>query len=77
MHTVSVADAKAHLSEILNEVLAGEEVVITRRGQPIARIEAIKKKLKPIPNMKKFRAKFPRAKISSFQVLQQLREEGY
>ena len=38
MHTVSVAKAKAHLSEILAEVEAGEEVIITRRGKPVARI---------------------------------------
>ena len=36
MNTVSVAEAKAHLSELLNQVEAGEEIVITRRGQPIA-----------------------------------------
>jgi prevent-host-death family protein len=77
MHTVSVADAKAHLSEILNEVIAGEEVIITRRGQPIARIEAIKKQLAPVPCMKKFRCKFPKIKVSSTQLIRQLREEGY
>lgn len=40
MHTVSVAQAKAQLSALLDAVLAGEEVVITRRGQPIARLQA-------------------------------------
>ena len=38
MQTLSVADAKARLSALLTQVEAGEEVVITRRGVPIARI---------------------------------------
>lgn len=33
MQTVSVAEAKAHLSEILSKVEAGEELRITRRGR--------------------------------------------
>ncbi|KFB72605.1 MAG: prevent-host-death family protein [Candidatus Accumulibacter phosphatis] len=37
MSTVTVADAKARLSDLLAQVEAGEEVVITRRGQPVAR----------------------------------------
>ena len=32
----SVADARAHLSDILNDVQAGEQVQVTRRGQPVA-----------------------------------------
>lgn len=35
MRTVSVADAKAHLSELIDRVAAGERLVITRRGKPV------------------------------------------
>ncbi len=38
MKTASVAEAKSHLSELLATVEAGEELVITRRGKPIARV---------------------------------------
>jgi prevent-host-death family protein len=38
MHSVSVAQAKAHLSEILAKVAAGEELQITRRGRAVARL---------------------------------------
>lgn len=38
MKTANVAEAKAHFSALLAEVEAGEEVIITRRGKPIARI---------------------------------------
>lgn len=38
MQPVSVYDAKTHLSRLLAAVEAGEEVVITRNGQPVARL---------------------------------------
>jgi len=38
MHTVSVAQAKAHLSELLVRVESGEELQISRRGRAIARL---------------------------------------
>ena len=36
--SVSVYDAKTHLSRLLDAVEAGEEVVITRNGHPVARL---------------------------------------
>ena len=38
MRIVNVHQAKAQLSELLEAVLAGEEVVIARRNEPIARL---------------------------------------
>ena len=38
MLTVNLAHAKAHLSELLDKVEAGEEVVITRHGKPVAQM---------------------------------------
>lgn len=38
MDPVSVYDAKTHLSRLLDAVEAGEEVVITRNGRPVARL---------------------------------------
>jgi prevent-host-death family protein len=40
MKTASVAEAKAHLSELLGSVESGEEVLITRRGKPIGKLTA-------------------------------------
>lgn len=42
-HTVSVAEARARFSELLDAVEAGETVVITRRGEPIADLSAHRK----------------------------------
>lgn len=38
MNTASVYEAKTHLSRLLAAVEAGEEVVITRNGRPVARL---------------------------------------
>ena len=41
MITVSLADAKAHLSELVERAAAGEAVCITRRGKAVAQITAV------------------------------------
>ena len=38
MTSVSVHEAKTHLSRLIEKVLGGEEVVITRRNRIVARI---------------------------------------
>lgn len=38
MTTVSVHEAKTHLSRLIERVLAGEEVVIARNKQPVVRL---------------------------------------
>jgi prevent-host-death family protein len=46
--TISVAEAKARLSAILQAAEGGEEVLITRRGKPVVRLTAVEKQLKPM-----------------------------
>jgi len=38
VESYNVAQAKVHLSEILERVSEGEEILLTRRGEPIARL---------------------------------------
>ena len=38
MPTVNVHQAKTHLSRLLAQAEAGEEVVIARRGEPVVRL---------------------------------------
>jgi prevent-host-death family protein len=40
---VNLADAKAHLSELVDRVEAGDSIDITRRGKPVARLTAATK----------------------------------
>ncbi len=37
----SVAEAKTHLSELIDRALAGEEVVITRHGRPVVTLKPV------------------------------------
>lgn len=77
MRTVSLAEAKAKLSEIVDKVEAGEEIVITRRGRPVARITCTRKPLQPVKSLADLRAGLPKARRSSARLIRQLRDEGY
>lgn len=39
--TYNVAEAKAHLSRLIEQALAGDEVVLARAGRPLARLVPI------------------------------------
>jgi prevent-host-death family protein len=43
MHKVNIHEAKTHLSRLIDEVKAGEEVIITRNGKPVARLMPVQK----------------------------------
>lgn len=79
MKTVSLAHAKAHLSELLNGVEAGEAVVVTRHGKPVAQITPVQPAKKPIPfeELARIRESMPYQTVSSLEILRQLRDEGY
>ncbi len=42
---VSVHEAKTHLSRLLHEVELGEEVIIARNGEPIAKIVPLRRRV--------------------------------
>jgi prevent-host-death family protein len=41
MDTVNVHEAKTHLSRLLERVAGGEEIIIAKNGQPIAKLVAV------------------------------------
>jgi prevent-host-death family protein len=43
MVEVGVHEAKTHLSRLLTRVAAGEDVVITRSGRPVARLVPVER----------------------------------
>ncbi|HVT59702.1 MAG TPA: type II toxin-antitoxin system prevent-host-death family antitoxin [Thermoanaerobaculia bacterium] len=55
MKTVSITVLKAKLSEHLAHVKAGEEVIITERGLPIARIQPLPETARTARTAKKVR----------------------
>jgi prevent-host-death family protein len=48
MRNVNLAEAKAHLSKLVERAAAGETVRIMRRGKPVAQITGIKTRAKRI-----------------------------
>lgn len=42
MEQVSVHQAKTHLSRLLEQVHAGQEIVITKNGKPFARLSPLR-----------------------------------
>lgn len=54
MTTVTVHEAKTHLSRLLNRVLAGEEIVVARGKTPIAKLVP----LGPTPKAKRTPGRF-------------------
>ena len=76
MVTVNLAHAKAHLSELLDGVEAGEEVVITRRGRPIAHLSPVAARKRPLRPLAEFRASMPKWRRPSARLLREGRDEG-
>jgi prevent-host-death family protein len=70
------AEAKTHLSHLLDQVEAGGEVVITRRGLSIARISPVEKPGHPVKSLAGFRRTLPRWRKSSADLLRTMRVEG-
>lgn len=77
MSAVNLAVAKAQLSELLNKVEAGEEVVITRHGRPVARVVPATPVKQPVPleRLAELRKRLPARKGSSAKELRKLRDE--
>lgn len=46
MTEVNIHEAKTHLSKLLHRVMAGEEIIISKAGVPVARIVPIVHKVK-------------------------------
>lgn len=48
MDSINLADAKAHLSELIDRVEAGDSIAIIRRGKPVAKLTPLSKPCHPI-----------------------------
>lgn len=74
MLKVNVKEARNKLSSLLDKVETGEEVVITRRGNSIAKLVPIEKN-KQLPSLHEFRAKIRIKKGTLSQTVIKSREE--
>ncbi len=77
MQKVNVREARQNISRLLDAVEAGEKVIITRRGKPVAKLLVVDKEDVELrfPDRKEFRSQFPAATITSATLVRELRDE--
>ncbi len=64
--TISLRDANQQFAEIVRQVESGQTYIVTRRGEPVARIEPVSKKRKLTP-----------AQEAAWKRLKRIMEKGY
>ena len=74
--TVKVAEAKAHLSELLARVEQGEEIIISRGNDPIAVLSRIRKETSIEAVVAEIRAMRRQAKPVTQAEIREWRDEG-
>ena len=77
MADVSIAEAKARFSELVDRAAAGETVRITRRGKPVARLvpESKKKKRIDVDALRRLTDTSPWQPVSAGEFIRQMRDE--
>ena len=78
MNTVNLADAKAHLSELVAQAELGEAVCITRRGKPVARLAPVDVPLRPInlAALQALTSSMPKQDEAAGDFVRQMRDES-
>ena len=74
MQHVSVSEARATWSKLVAEAAAGKEVVITRYGQPVARLSPPRASAH-FPDSAHLRASMPPMHVSAGQFVRDMRDE--
>jgi antitoxin (DNA-binding transcriptional repressor) of toxin-antitoxin stability system len=69
-------DTSVTVSQLVNQVENGEEVMIIRHGKPIARLSPMPHITRPLQSRAELRAIQPQKSTSSLEVIQSLREEA-
>lgn len=77
MKTVSVREAREKISSLLDAVTAGENIVITRRGKPVAQLTNIDPGETRIqfPDRTSFRKQISSSEVSSGKLIRSMRDE--
>ena len=76
--TVSLAEAKARLSELTDLVAAGESVIITKRGKPVARMSPADAPRQPVDleAMRALTASMPTQQEDAATFIRRVREDA-
>lgn len=77
MKSVNLAEAKAHLSSLVSKAENGEETIIMRRGEAVARLVPMNAPKQKLRSRREFRGGLPATTKSSVSLLREARDEGY
>ena len=78
MQKVNVREARQQISRLLDAVAAGEEIVILRRGKPVARLlpaSEIETGEMHFPDRSALRAMIPPARLPAGELIREMRDE--
>ncbi|AHK79450.1 prevent-host-death protein [Ectothiorhodospira haloalkaliphila] len=76
MQTMNVRETRERLSQLLDAVAQGEEIVILRHGKPAARLTAPQSRQVRFLDRSTLRAALPPSKESAAAVVRHLRNES-
>jgi prevent-host-death family protein len=69
MKHIGIKQARQELPDLIDRAEAGEEVIITRQGKPVAKLVAAPKTRKPLPSLAEFRKDIGRVGTPAAQLL--------
>lgn len=82
MSTYSIAQAKDQFSRLIDEVLNGEEVTITRHGKPVAQLrpatsppKAKRTTSEMLEELRQFRETLPLLEVDSAAIIREMRDD--
>jgi len=73
MKHVGIKQARQELPDLIDRAEAGEEIMITRQGKPVAKLVAAPKTLKALPSLTQFRKEIGRTGTPAVQLLREER----
>jgi prevent-host-death family protein len=78
LRRVNLAEAKAHLSALVRGAAAGDEIEITSRGKPLARLVPVEAPRRPIDlaELQALTAEMPPQPEDSVTLLRRMRDEA-
>ena len=77
MSAMNLAEAKAHLSELVTKAESGEETIIMRRGQAVAKLVPVAGLKRTLSSRADFRASLAKTSKPTVALIRAIRDEGY
>lgn len=74
MKQVGIKQARQHLPDLIDQVEAGEEILITRQGKAVAKLIPAPTSAKQLPSLAEFRKGLGRPGTPSAQLLREERD---